>query len=71
MKLQNKCEELENIIESTGLLISEITDKYYIDLLKEIQNQAKEELDEVQEQINEEQETELREMNYQFERSRV
>ena len=71
MKLENKCEELENIIDTTELLISEITDKYYIDLLKQISFEAKTKLEEIQEQIKHEQDIELREINYIYERSRI
>lgn len=70
MDLQERYDELDEIICSINLLIDAITDKYYIEDLNEIKYRAQDELEEVQEKILEENEREEREMNYQFERSR-
>ena len=70
MDLQERYDELDEIICSINLLIDAITDKYYIEDLNEIKYRAQEELEEVQEKLQEENEREEKEMNYQFERSR-
>lgn len=70
MNYQDRYDELDNIVSSIGLLVSEISDKDYIDMLNEIKYQAQDELEEVEEKLQEEQEREEMEMNLQFERSR-
>ena len=70
MNYQDKYDELDNIVSSINLLIDEISDNDYIDMLNEIKYQAQDELEEVEEKLQEEQELEEREMNLQFERSR-
>lgn len=70
MNNQERFDELDNIVSSIDLLVSEISNQYYIDMLNEIKYQAQDELEEVEEMLQEEQEREERETNYQFERSR-
>ena len=71
MEYQERYDELDNIVKSIDVLIDDITDKYYIDMLNEIKFEAQNELEEVQEKLQEEYEKEEREMNQQFERSRL
>ena len=68
---QNKYDELDNIVRTLDVLIDETADKYYIDILNDIKFEAQNELEEVQEELSELYEAEEREMNYQFERSRL
>lgn len=69
--MQDKYDELDNIINTLDNLIDEITDRYYIDMLNELKFEAQNELEEVEEQLQKEQEVEEREMNIFFERSRL
>lgn len=70
MDLQQRYDELDEIVSSINLLADNITDNDYIDMLNEIKYQAQDELEEVQEKLQEENEREEREMNRQFERGR-
>ena len=69
MNHQERYDELDNIVRSIDMIVDEITDKYYIDMLNEIKFEAQNELEEIQEKLQEEYEKEEREMNQQFERS--
>lgn len=69
MELQDRYDELDNLISSLNSLINELTDKNYIEQLKLIKFEAQNEFEEVSEQLSAEQEREYAEMNYQYERS--
>lgn len=69
MDIQERYDELDNIISSLNLLIDEITDRDYIDQLREIKYQAENEIEEVEKQLRAEQEKEYKGINYQYERS--
>lgn len=69
MDLQDRYDELDNLISSLNLLIDELTDKNYIEQLELIKFEAQNEFEEVSEQLSAEQEKEYVEMNYQYERS--
>jgi hypothetical protein len=69
MDLQDRYDELDNLISSLDSLINELTDKNYIEQLELIKFEAQNELEEVSEQLSAEQEREYAEMNYQYERS--
>lgn len=69
MELQDRYDELDNLISSLNLLINELTDKNYIEQLEFIKFEAQNEFEEVSEQLSAEQEREYAEMNYQYERS--
>lgn len=69
MDLQDRYDELDNLISSLDLLIDELTDKNYIEQLELIKFEAQNEFEEVSEQLSAEQEKEYAEMNYQYERS--
>ena len=67
MEHQERYDELDNIVKSIDVLIDDITDKYYIDMLNEIKFEAQNELEELKEILQEEYEIEDRELNHQFE----
>lgn len=69
--MQDRYDELENIVDTLDTLADEITDKYYIDMINELKYEAQQELEEVEKDIQEEQEAEEKEMNYEYERSRL
>lgn len=70
-ELRNKYDELDNIISSIRILIKEITDKNYIEQLELIQYEAQNELDEIEPQIQKLEEEEEREINREYERSKI
>ena len=70
-ELRNKYDELDNIISSIRILTKEITDKNYIEQLELIQYEAQNELDEIEPQIQKLEEEEEREMNREYERSKI
>lgn len=70
-ELRNKYDELDNIISSIRILTEEITDKNYIEQLELIQYEAQNELDEIEPQIQKLEEEEEREMNREYERSKI
>ena len=69
MELQDRYDELDNLISSLNSLINELTDKNYIEQLEFVKFEAQNEFEEVSEQLSAEQEREYAEMNYQYERS--
>lgn len=54
MNLQDKYDELDNIISSIDILIDEISDKDYIDRLNEIKFDAQNEIEKVEEELEKE-----------------
>ena len=70
-ELRNKYDELDNIISSIRILTKEITDKNYIEQLELIQYEAQDELDEIEPQIQKLEEEEEREINKEYERSKI
>lgn len=71
MDLYDKQGELENIVDTLDVLVDDITDKYYIDMINELKYEAQTELEEVNEKISEEEREEIQEENRQYERSRL
>ena len=69
MDLQDRYDELDNLISSLNSLMDELTDKNYIEQLELIKLEAQNEFEKVSEQLSAEQEREYAEMNYQYERS--
>lgn len=69
MELQDRYDELDNLISSLNSLMDDLTDKNYIEQLELIQFEAQNEFEEVSEQLSAKQEREYAEMNYQYERS--
>lgn len=69
MELQDRYDELDNLISSLDSLMNELTDKNYIEQLELLKFEAQNEFEEVSEQLSAEQEREYAEMNYQYERS--
>ena len=69
MDLQDRYDELDNLISSLDSLMDELTDKNYIEQLELIKFEAQNEFEEVSKQLSDEQKKEYAEMNYQYERS--
>ena len=70
MDKQDRYDELDNIVRTLDILVDEISDNYYKDMINDLKYEAQTELEEVEEELLEEERQEEREMNYQFERSR-
>ncbi len=71
MNYQKRYDELDHIVNSIDILVEDINDKYYIEMLKELKFEAQNELEEVKEQLQKEYDEEEKQMNYDFERSRL
>ena len=71
MEKEDRYYELENIVSTINVLMTEISDKDYIEQLEFIKYQAENEMEEIETELIEEQEKEAREMNYLYERSAV
>lgn len=70
MDLNDKYEELSELVAGIEDLVNKIEDVTYIEQLNGIKGEVQAELDKVSEQLEEQQEAEDREMNIEFERSR-
>lgn len=70
MNYQDRYDELENIDNTLGMLVDEITDKYYIDMLNQLRFEAQDELKEVSERLYKEENSEQRELENEFNRER-
>ena len=68
MDTQDRYDELDNIVRTLDILVDDINDKYYIDLINDIKFEAENELEEVAEKLEEEQKREEIQMNYEYER---
>ncbi len=71
MDLNDKYEELSELVAGIEDLVNKIEDVTYIEQLNGIKEEVKAELDKVSEQLEEQQKAEDREMNIEFERSRL
>lgn len=71
MNYQERYDELDNIVSSIDVLVDDIRDKYYIDMLNEIKFEAQNEKEEVEERLQEEYDRQEKEMNYEYERGRL
>lgn len=71
MDLQERFDELDNIVSTLRVLRDEITDKDYIEQLDLIRQQALNEMDEINNQLEEEYDREQREMDRQFMMERI
>ncbi len=71
MDLNDKYEELSELVAGIEDLVNKIEDVTYIEQLNGIKGEVQTELDKVSEQLEEQQEAEDREMNIEFERSRL
>ena len=58
MDYQDRYDELDNIVRTLDILVDDINDKYYIDLINDIKFEAENELEEVAEKLEEEQKRE-------------
>lgn len=70
MDLNDKYEELSDLVAGIEDLVNKIEDVTYIEQLNGIKEEVQAELDKVSEQLEEQQKAEDREMNIEFERSR-
>lgn len=70
-ELIKKYDELENIVDTLGILIKETTDKYYIDALTDIRLQAFGEFEDTEKELNELESKEIEAQNIEFENSRI
>lgn len=66
MDYQDKYDELDNIVNTLGTLIDEISDRNYIDALNEIAYEANNELREVEEKLQEQRDREYAEQENQY-----
>lgn len=71
MDLQERFDELDNIVSTLRALRDEITDKDYIEQLDLIKYQAMSEMDEINSQLEEEYDREQKEMDRQFMMERI
>lgn len=71
MDIQDRYDELDNIVRSLDVLVDEITDKYYIDMLNDLKYEAQDEMEEIEPELEKEQLMAETEMNYDYERSRI
>lgn len=71
MDLNDKYEELSDLVAGIEDLVNKIEDVTYIEQLNGIKGEVQAELDKVSVQLEEQQEAEDREMNIEFERSRL
>lgn len=71
MDSNDKYEELSELVAGIEDLVNKIEDVTYIEQLNGIKGEVQAELDKVSEQLEEQQEAEDREMNIEFERSRL
>ena len=71
MDLQERYDELDNIVSTLDSLINEINDESYIEDLQYIKYQAENERDEIETNLQKEQNKEYKEMNRQFIESRL
>lgn len=71
MDLNDKYEELSELVARIEDLVNKIEDVTYIEQLNGIKGEVQAELDKVSEQLEEQQKAEDREMNIEFERSRL
>lgn len=71
MELQDRYDELDNIILGIDEIVENINDKYYIDMLNDLKYEAQTEQEEIEERLRKEYQKEEYQMNYEFERSRI
>jgi len=69
MDLQERYDELDNIISSLDRLADDIEDKYYKDVLNEIRYQAQDELAEIEPRLQEQYEKEQAELENEYRRT--
>ena len=71
MELQDRYDELDNIILGIDDIVENVKDKYYIDMLNDLKFEAQTEQEEIEERLRKEYQKEEYQMNYEFERSRI
>lgn len=71
MCLEEKYDELDNILTTLDVLSNEIKDKYFLNMINELKIEAKSQLLEIKEYISKQEENELKEQNKKFEEGRL
>lgn len=71
MDLQEKYDELDNIISTLRILIDKINDKHYKYMFEEIKFEAQEEMEDVEKELIKEYDKEEKEERYQFDSGRL
>ena len=71
MNLQERYDELDNIVRILDELACSIQDEYYKDMINDIKYEAQGELENIEDDLIREQEAEEMGMNDEFERSRL
>ena len=69
MDYQDRYDELDNIVRTLDILVDDINDKYYIDLINDIKYEAENELEEVAEKLEKERRREEVQQEYLYESS--
>lgn len=69
MDTQDRYDELDNIVRTLDILVDDINDKYYIDLINDIKYEAENELEEVAEKLEKERRREEMQQEYLYESS--
>lgn len=69
MDYQDRYDELDNIVRTLDILVDDINDKYYIDLINDIKYEAENELEEVAEKLEKERRREEMQQEYLYESS--
>lgn len=70
-ELKDRYYELDEIVSSIEILVEQLTDPYYIDVLNEIRFKAQDEREELEPRIAEMEQLEMQEQELEFERSRL
>ena len=71
MDLQDKYNDLDNLIQNLGLAASEVHDKYYERQIQELIDEVNGELDAVSRDLREQKENELKEQLHEYWRNTI
>ena len=71
MNLQERYDELWNIVDTLGYLADDIEEKYYKDAINEIRFEAQDEMETIGEILQKEQEEAEKEMQAEFDKQRL
>lgn len=71
MNLQERYDELWNIVDTLGYLADDIEEKYYKDAINEIRFEAQDEMEEVGKLLQKEEEEAEKEMQAEFDKQRL
>ena len=71
MNLQERYDELWNIVDTLGYLADDIEEKYYKDAINEIRFEAQDEMEEIGKLLQKEEEEAEKEMQAEFDKQRL